>query len=219
MQNSQGQNVQASTRRIHECGIVGIVRGNFSSAEVLAGAETLLAEKIDIIEVTLNSKAALDLIAMLRSRFDKKMLVGAGTVRNREQYIQARKAGAEFTVAPNLDEATVRAAMEDDLLHLPGVLTPTEIQKAADCGCRFVKLFPMDAMGPKYLSAIRAPLDDMQFLPTGGVSLENIQAYRNAGAAAVGIGGSLVRAQAYSGSELAARAAAFRKAWDSAITV
>jgi 2-dehydro-3-deoxyphosphogluconate aldolase/(4S)-4-hydroxy-2-oxoglutarate aldolase len=125
-------------------------------------------------------------------------------------------AGARFSVAPNFDAEAVALAQANNFLHLPGVFTATEAETAVRAGCRLLKLFPSDMLGPRYLKALRAPLDDIQFVPTGGISAANIGDYRRAGAFACGIGSALVSNPAQSVSELAERARALRRAWDEA---
>src|SRR5690606_487123 len=158
----------------------------------------------------------LDAIGLLRDRFGDKMLVGAGTVRTVEQFDEAIAAGAQFTVAPNLDLPTVERAQARDILHLPGVFTPTEAQQAYVAGCKIVKLFPSDVVGPRYLKAIRAPLDDILFCPTGGITPENVGEYIRAGAAAVGLGSALVTGPDQTPDDLIRRARAIRSAWKEA---
>ena len=204
-------------QRVRAEGLIGIVRGNFSQSQILAIGEVLLAASTPVMEVTLNTTSALDAIRALRQQFGDKLLVGAGTVRTAEQFKHALAAGAQFTVAPNLDLATVAQALEHDLLHLPGVFTPTEAQNAFVAGCRMVKLFPSEIVGPRYLKALRAPLDDIDLVPTGGITPENIAEYVKAGAAAAGIGSALVTGPQQALDDLATRARALRAAWDAAV--
>lgn len=202
--------------RIIKCGLIPIVRGHFSIAQVVAFTQTLSDCGVSVLEVTLNSTDALKIISELRSRFDGRVCIGAGTVRNLPMLRSAQDAGAEFTIAPAFDRATVEAAVSEDFLHLPGVLTPTEVEAAVAVGCRLVKLFPVDSLGSKYLKAIRAPLNDVRFIPTGGVTVANVAEFRGAGAVAVGIGSALVTGPDQSLDDLAQRGSAFRQAWDSA---
>jgi len=207
----------ATAQRTRAQGLIAIVRGNFSQTQILAIAEVLLAASTPVMEVTLNTTSALDAIRALRQQFGDQVLVGAGTVRTAAQFNQAVAAGAQFTVAPNLDLATVAAAQAQDILHLPGVFTPTEVQNAFVAGCRMVKLFPSEIVGPRYLKALRAPLDDVDLVPTGGITPENIGEYVRAGAAAAGIGSALITSPQQSLDDLAARAQALRSAWDVAV--
>ncbi len=211
-----GSKASAMAARIRVQGLVAIIRGNFSRSQILAIGEVLLTAGTPVMEVTLNTTDALGAIAALRQQFGDQLIVGAGTVRTAAQLQQTVAAGAQFTVAPNLDLATVDQAHQHDLLHLPGVFTPTEVQTAFVAGCRMVKLFPSEIVGPRYLKALRAPLDDVDLVPTGGITPENIADYVRAGAAAAGIGSALVTGPNQSLDDLAGRARALRVAWDAA---
>ena len=200
-------------------GLVAIVRGEFSVGEQEAIAEALLAGGVRILEITLNTTDALTGVRRLNERFPDDLLVGAGTVRTAADARRARDAGAQFLVAPGLDLDTVAAAQEHDVLMLPGVFTATEAMAARAAGCRLLKLFPADALGPGYLKALRAPLDDVAFIPTGGVDPETLGAFYRAGAAAFGIGSYLVKNVRVTAAELeglTARARLLRRALDDA---
>ena len=207
----------AAAQLIRRTGLIAIIRGQFSRQQVVGIAETLLANQIVVVEVTLNTTGALTAITYLREHFGDKMLVGAGTVRTVDQLRAVLDAGAQFTVSPNLDLATVELAQRRDLLHLPGVFTPTEVQNAFVAGCRMVKLFPSEIVGPRYLRALRAPLDDVELVPTGGISPANVAEYVQAGAVAAGIGSALVTGPQQELADLAVRAQALRAAWDEAV--
>lgn len=209
-------NIQKSTQFVLDEGLIAIVRGNFPAAKVIEIGDALLASPVLIMEVTLNTTGALDAITLLRERFGDKMLVGAGTVRTVAQFDEAIAAGAQFTVSPNLDMATVARALASDILHLPGVFTPTEAQQAFVAGCKLVKLFPSEVVGPRYLKAIRAPLDDIKFIPTGGITPDNVGEYIRAGASAVGLGSALVTGPDQPLDDLITRARAIRAAWKAA---
>lgn len=205
---------QQVSQVICEDGLVAIVRGDFSLVEQQAIGEALLAGGVRILEVTLNTKDALTGIRHLSANFPK-LLVGAGTVRSAKDAEKALEAGANFLVSPNFDAETVAVAHAADTFLLPGVFTATEAQAAYRAGCSVVKLFPADALGPGYLKALRAPLNDVGFVPTGGVDPETIGAFHNAGAVAFGIGSYLIRNVAITAAEgdaLQARAVALRLA-------
>ena len=184
-------NIEATMAKIKLGRIIPIIRGDFSLDKLLEIGDALLASPVPAMEVTLNTTNALEAIARLRDRAGDNMLVGAGTVRTVAQADEALAAGAQFLVAPGFDAAVVARAQTRDILHLPGVLTPTEVETAVAAGCRMLKLFPASVLGPAYLKALRAPLDDIDFVPTGGISLKNMAEYVQAGAVAVGVGGSL----------------------------
>ena len=207
------------TRRVLNDGIVAIVRGDFPAHKVLEIGDALLAAPVLVMEVTLNTPGALDLIQMLRARFGINMNVGAGTVRTVEQFDAAAAAGAQFTVAPGLNPAVVARARKTDTLHIPGVYTATEAETAHAAGSRLLKLFPANIGGPAYLKALRAPLDDIQFVPTGGIGPENAAAWAKAGAAALGVGSALVTGPDQPMADLIERARALRQAWQSSANI
>jgi 2-dehydro-3-deoxyphosphogluconate aldolase/(4S)-4-hydroxy-2-oxoglutarate aldolase len=206
-------NIEETSQKIKQCGIIAIIRGDFSVDEMLRICTALMAGTVTVVEVTLNSPAVLDALPKLRSHFGDKLLVGAGTVRNLNGVHQSLDAGAQFLVSPNFDPASVSCSISKDVLHLPGVYTATEAQNAFAAGCRMIKLFPCDFGGPSYLKTLRAPLNDIDFVPTGGVSIENIKEYAQTGAVAVGIGGTLVMSRAQSDKDLIHRAQILREKW------
>lgn len=208
--------MEAELQQITRHGIIAIIRGQFSPEQVLADGETLTAAGIVVLEVTLNTSNALTAIEQLRQHFEDDLLIGAGTVRTADQLHQALDSGAQFSVAPNFDLETVAEALARNFLHLPGVFTATEAETAVRAGCRLLKLFPSDVLGPRYLKALRAPLDDIQFVPTGGIAAANIGEYRRAGAVACGIGSALVSGPDQPLAELRQRAHALRQAWEAA---
>ncbi|HET9906486.1 MAG TPA: bifunctional 4-hydroxy-2-oxoglutarate aldolase/2-dehydro-3-deoxy-phosphogluconate aldolase [Anaerolineales bacterium] len=210
--------IETASEAIKQSGIIAILRGDFSVEDMLRIGKALLQGGVTVMEVTLNSPAALEALPKLRKQFEDEMLVGAGTVRNADHAKSAWDSGAQFLVSPNLDVDTVSFARTKDLLHLPGVFTATEAQTAFAAGCRMLKLFPMEAFanGPAFLKALRAPLNDISFVPTGGISLENIADYARAGAVAVGLGSKLVLSREQSSNDLAARAKALRQTWEQA---
>ena len=203
------------TRRIKDEGIVAIVRGDFPAQKVVEIGDALLAAPVLVMEVTLNTRGALELIGMLRARFGENMVIGAGTVRTAQQFDAAAAAGAQFTVAPGSNSEVIAQAGTADILHIPGVFSATEADRARADGARLLKLFPADIGGPAYLKALRAPLDDIEFVPTGGIGPENAAAWANAGAAAIGAGSSLVTGPNQPMADLIERARALRRAWQS----
>jgi 2-dehydro-3-deoxyphosphogluconate aldolase/(4S)-4-hydroxy-2-oxoglutarate aldolase len=208
--------IETTSGKIKQGGIIAILRGDFTVTEMIRIGEALMKGRVTVMEVTLNSPSALTALPELRKRFGEEMLVGAGTVRDVDQARMAREGGAQFLVSPNFASDTVSFAQTNDLLHLPGVFTATEAQTAFAAGCRMLKLFPMEALasGPTYLKALRAPLNDIDFVPTGGISLENISDYARAGAIAVGLGSKLVLNREQTSKDLTARAQALRQAWE-----
>jgi 2-dehydro-3-deoxyphosphogluconate aldolase / (4S)-4-hydroxy-2-oxoglutarate aldolase len=151
-----------------------------------------------ILEVTFDAPTGdADLVAVrehLRDRTDGPFLLGAGTVLRRGQLEAARRAGADFAVAPLLDPDLVSTAVAEGLPFIPGAFTPTEIARAWAAGATFVKLFPAAAVGPTFVRELRGPMPDVELIPTGGIDAANARSFLDAGAAAVGIGGAITRA-------------------------
>jgi 2-dehydro-3-deoxyphosphogluconate aldolase/(4S)-4-hydroxy-2-oxoglutarate aldolase len=189
--------------RIADAGLIAILRTRHRPAELATIGEALEDGGIRVVEVTLNSPDSLQSIHHLRSSLPSSTLVGAGTVRTVEDVDAAIDAGAQFLIAPNLSPDALERATNRERLILPGVLTPTEVQRAVDGGCRMVKLFPAEPLGPRYLSALMGPLDDVAFVPTGGITLENVSSFVAAGATALGLGSALVGDTPLSDAELA----------------
>lgn len=178
--------------QIYSSGLITIIRGKFSLANIMAISEALVAGGVNIVEVTLNTTNALEGIKEIKKNFGDDVLVGAGTVRTAEDVKKAVEADSEFIITPCLDMDVVEAAQEHNKLVFPGIFTATEAQQAYLLGCETVKLFPADALGPKYMKALRAPLDHIDFIPTGGVNPDTIKNFHDAGAVAFGIGSYLV---------------------------
>ena len=196
--------IDSHIQQIKDCGVIAILRGQFSIDDVLQIADCLITNGITVLEITMNSPAALGALPELQKRFGDSALIGAGTVRNLTDWEQAHQQGAVFTVAPNFDADIAKHSIEQDRLYLPGVATPGEAMIAKRAGCGVQKLFPIQAMGgTSYLKAIRGPLDDIDFIPVGGVSVDDLNDYFKFGAMAVGMGGSLVPSQDWSLSTIA----------------
>ena len=185
--------------RLLRCGIVAIVRAGRS--ELLADvAEALLSGGIDVIEITFTVPKAQRVLEQVADRLGDKILLGAGTVLDAATARAAMLAGAEFFVSPAVNLDVIRLARRYGKLVLPGAFTPTEILTAWEAGADLVKVFPCDTLGPAYLKAVAAPLP---LVPTGGIRLDNAAAFLKAGACALGVGGSLVDAQAVAAGDLA----------------
>ncbi len=199
--------MHATINGLKQSGLIAIVRGDYGVVRLVEIAETLYASGIKAVEITLNSTGALESIAQLRKSAPADALIGAGTVRTPQQVQQAIDAGAQFLISPNFDPASVLLSQNAGIAHLPGIFTPSEAQAAFAAGCKLVKLFPADMLGPAYLKALRAPLDDIGFAPTGGIDADNIGAYVEAGAVAFGIGSALVKGTNQNLAELRDKAA------------
>ena len=192
---------QDDLQRVLDLGIVAIIRA--PSGELLVDvAKTLYEAGIDVIEVTFTVPNILQIISDVHKELGDKILLGAGTMLDPESARAAFLAGAEFIVSPCVNTDVIRLCNRYDKLVMPGALTPTEVLTAWEAGADIVKVFPADIGGPKYLKAIHGPLPQVRLLPTGGVDLNTLEDFMNAGACAVGLGSSLVEKQAVEDGDL-----------------
>lgn len=171
--------------------IVAIIRG-IPEDQADGTAQALADGGIVFMEVTLNTGGALGMISRFRERYAGKMRIGAGTVLDLAQAQDAVAAGAEYLISPNLDEEVIAYGLKHGVEVWPGTMTPTEIVRAYKAGASAVKVFPLGSLGINYLKEIRAPLNHIPMVATGGVNLQNIRSVLDAGAVAVGLGGNLV---------------------------
>ncbi|MEO6229029.1 MAG: bifunctional 4-hydroxy-2-oxoglutarate aldolase/2-dehydro-3-deoxy-phosphogluconate aldolase [Ferruginibacter sp.] len=176
--------------QILENKIVAIIRGA-DPDDVLKIAEALYAGGVVLMEVTLNSPNALEVIKQVSVAMRGKMLIGAGTVLDATAATSAIDAGAQFIISPCLDVEVIKTTKARGAVSIPGAYTPTEIVTAYNNGADIIKVFPASS-NVNYIKEIRAPLPHIPLMPTGGVSLENIGEFLKAGAVAFGIGTSLV---------------------------
>jgi 2-dehydro-3-deoxyphosphogluconate aldolase / (4S)-4-hydroxy-2-oxoglutarate aldolase len=197
----QAMDKQHNLQRLIDSGIVAIIRAPDGS-QLVEVAEALLAGGIVAMEVTFTVPHAERVIEQVASRLGDRILLGAGTVLDTETARVAIASGAEFIVSPVVKPDVIQFCRRYDKLVLPGALTPTEILSAWECGADIVKVFPSDVTGPTYLKALRGPLPQVRLLPTGGVTLETAAAFLQAGACALGIGGSLVEPKALACGDL-----------------
>ena len=190
--------------RIREVGIIPIIRAS-SADVVLPVAEALLEASLPIVEVTLTVPNALSAIGTVAKRMAGRMLVGAGTVTDADTVRRAADHGAAFIVTPCLIPEVIQAAQNVDVPVLPGALTPGEVFEAFRSGGDMVKVFPVQSVGgAAYLRALRGPFPGIPLVPTGGVTLDNIEELFKAGAAAVGIGSELISPSALARRDYAA---------------
>lgn len=200
--------------RLAACPIVAILRG-VRPDEVLAVGEALVDAGITVIEVPLNSPEPLLSIRRLADAFEGRAAIGAGTVLREDEVDRVHAAGAQLVLAPNFRAAVVRRAKALGLYAMPGVATATEGFDALDAGADALKLFPGELLGPPVLKAWRAvfPRATPMF-SVGGVGVDNLRAFKAAGASGAGIGSSLY-APGVAPPELARRARALIGLWNS----
>ena len=175
--------------------LLAVLRPTSADVGLLALVEELADAGARVFEIRLETHTAeTDLAAVrahLQARTDGPFLVGAGSVLRRNELEAARRAGADFAVAPLLDPSLVATAVDEAMPFIPGAFTPTEIATAWAAGATFVKLFPAASVGPAFVRGLRGSMPDAQLIPTGGIDAASAAAYLEAGAAAVGIGTAL----------------------------
>ena len=191
-----------SVAALEAFGAIAVVRLE-DAARLRPVVEALAAGEVRAIEVTLTMPGALEALAALGPAFGDQILVGAGTVLDAVTARLAILAGARFIVAPTFSASVVEICHRYEVVAVPGAYTPTEILTAWEAGADLVKVFPAGGLGPGYLKDLRGPLPQLRLVPTGGVTAENVGAFLAAGAAAVGVGGSLVEREAVASGDYA----------------
>ena len=145
--------------------------------DIIPLGAALVNNGLPVAEITFRSAAAVDAIRLLRQS-QPEMLIGAGTVLNREQVIAAKEAGATFIVSPGFNPNTVKACQELDIPIIPGVNNPSTIEAALEMGLTTLKFFPAEASGgAAMIKALLAPYTQIKLMPTGGISTHNINEY------------------------------------------
>jgi 2-dehydro-3-deoxyphosphogluconate aldolase / (4S)-4-hydroxy-2-oxoglutarate aldolase len=176
---------------LREIGLVPVLRAE-SEAQALALADAIAAGGVTVLEVTMTVPGA---IRVMRTLAEKRpdILIGAGTVLDPETARMCILEGAQFVVSPALNIKTIEMCHRYGIAVLPGALTPTEIVTAWQAGADVVKIFPASSLGgAKYLKSVKAPLPQVEMIPTGGVSQASATEFLEAGAFALGVGADLV---------------------------
>lgn len=169
-----------------------VVRGK-SSDDALEISRHAIAGGIKNIEITYTTPAASQVIESLLEEYagDETVIIGAGTVMTNELAHEAIAAGAKFLVSPHFSDTIQTIAQEAGVLYFPGCATATEIVTATEAGCPIIKLFPGGSLGPSFIKDIHGPLPQVDLMPSGGVSIDNVASWKAAGACAVGVGSAL----------------------------
>ena len=180
---------------ILENGLIAIIRG-VEKEKLSPLVEALYQGGIRLCELTYSQDGSRDdenaeCIKMLTKEFEGKMIIGAGTVVSVRQAELTAKAGGGFVISPDTNPEVISASRRLSLVSIPGALTPSEITFADRSGADFVKLFPVGTLGAGYVKAIKAPLSSIRLLAVGGIGVDDIPPYLEAGVDGFGIGGTL----------------------------
>ncbi len=182
---------------IEENKIIVIIRG-VARQKLIPLAEAMYNGGIRLVECTYDAsgKVSDEVIAqnieMLAKHFEGRLTVGAGTVLTEKQVELTKKAGGRFIISPDTNADVIACTKKLELVSIPGAITPTEVAAAHRMGADFVKVFPVDLYGPKYIKTLKAPLSCVRMLAVNGISADNITEYFDAGACGVGVGSGIV---------------------------
>lgn len=180
-------------RQITDSGVVAVIRAE-SKEEGIKIVDAVKKGGIKALEITMTVPAAVDIIKELSEAYkNEDVIIGAGTVLDPETARLCILAGAKYIVSPSLNIETIKLCNRYRVPIMPGVMTVKEALEALEYGAEVLKVFPGNAFGPSIISAFRGPLPQGNFMPTGGVSLENAKDWIKAGAVAIGTGGDLTK--------------------------
>ncbi|WP_286906795.1 bifunctional 4-hydroxy-2-oxoglutarate aldolase/2-dehydro-3-deoxy-phosphogluconate aldolase [Clostridium sp. UBA1652] len=180
-------------KNIVDIGVVAVIRAE-SKEEAIKIIEAVKNGGIKALEITMTVPGAVDIIKELSETYrGEDIIIGAGTVLDPETARACILAGAEFIVSPCLSIETLKMCNRYGAAVIPGIMTVTEIVEALEYGVEILKVFPGNAYGPSIISSFKAPLPQANFMPTGGVNLDNVAEWIKAGAIAVGTGGDLTK--------------------------
>lgn len=177
--------------RMLKGGVIAVVRAE-SGEQAIKIAEAVKQGGIEAIEITLTVPGAIEVIKELKRAYpNNEILIGAGTVLDPETARIALLAGAEYIVSPSFNIEVVKLCNRYQKVCMPGTMTINEIVEAMEAGADLIKVFPGNAFGPDIIKAFKGPLPQANFVPTGGVSLDNVDQWIKNGCVAVGVGGEL----------------------------
>ncbi len=172
--------------------LVGILRG-FRAEQIRPIVEACLEGGLTNLEITMNTEGAAGQIRTAVEAAQGRMNIGAGTVTSRERLVRAVEAGATYVVTPAVIPGVIDHCRELGLPFIPGAFTPTEVWQAWDAGATMVKLFPADLGGPAHVKSLKGPYPEIPIMATGGVSLDTLGDYLEAGTDGFGLGGPLFK--------------------------
>ena len=170
--------------------IIGIVR-NLSFDDLEYVLPQFCDAGLTNLEITMNTAQAGEMIRYASDIYSSKMNIGAGTVCSEEDLDKALDAGAQFIVTPIVNEKVILKCVDKRIPIFPGAFTPSEIYTAWSMGASMIKIFPATTVGPSYIKELKGPLNRIRLLPTGGVTLDNIESFQEVGSDGYGIGSQL----------------------------
>jgi len=182
--------IKFSWDKYYRVPLIGIVR-NQTLEEMKKILPLYFSAGLTTIEITMNTPAAKEIINYAADNFSGSLNVGAGTVCNRKDLDEALSSGAQFIVTPVVNKKVIKSSLKAGIPIFSGAFTPTEIYNSWKFGATMVKVYPATFFGPDYIKDIKAPLNNIKLLPTGGINKENMPLFFKAGADGVGIGGDL----------------------------
>jgi len=178
-------------KKIRDVGIVAVVRAE-SAEQAKKITDACIAGGVPAIELTFTVPHADKVIYDLSKMYSEdEIILGAGTVMDSETARIAILSGAQYIVSPYFDEATAKLCNRYRVPYMPGCMTIKEVVTAMEAGADIIKVFPGEAFGPKIIKAVNGPIPQARMMPTGGVSVDNVHEWIQAGAVAVGAGGAL----------------------------
>ncbi|MCE6992144.1 bifunctional 4-hydroxy-2-oxoglutarate aldolase/2-dehydro-3-deoxy-phosphogluconate aldolase [Dyadobacter sp. CY323] len=181
---------QFSEELFRKAPLVGIIR-NVALEDVKQILPIYREAGLTTIEITMNTPGATEMIRYALANESDGLNIGAGTVCTKDDLEAALEAGAQFIVTPVINKKVIKSCVKKKVPIFPGAFTPTEIYNAWTLGATMVKIYPATSLGPEYIKDLKAPMNQLKLLPTGGVGLENMTAFLKAGANGLGIGGQL----------------------------
>jgi 2-dehydro-3-deoxyphosphogluconate aldolase/(4S)-4-hydroxy-2-oxoglutarate aldolase len=212
-------NKQLSVIKDHR--IIVIYRGH-QPEECLEISQVLMDAGIRLFEVTMNTPNAIEAIRLLNAELGQEALIGAGTVLTADEVDMAANAGASYIISPNVNIEVIQRTKELGLISIPGAFTPTEIMNAREAGADMIKIFPINVVGAEYITQIKGPLDQIPFVPSGGIKFDLVEELFQAGSSAVGVGVHLFGKELLESKDwetLRSKAEEFRKAAGVTLTV
>ena len=179
-----------SWKKFTEVPVIGIIR-NVSFEDLKQVLPLYCEAGFTTVEVTMNTPDAVDMIRYALEEYADRLNVGAGTVCSKDELKTALAAGAQFIVTPIVHKKIIRGCVKQGVPVFPGAYSPTEIYNAWRWGAAMVKVYPASVVGPAYIKDVKAPLNQLKLVPTGGITRENLTSFLEAGADGLGVGSEI----------------------------